>query len=110
MHPARSKPSTTSRDKAQAARAAALTLPPPVLPPANESFIVTPARAVGKADAADPAPSESPGQRALGPREACAGQEPGNVAACVKRLCDNDPRYARFPVCLRVHRVEEQPQ
>jgi serine/threonine protein kinase len=113
---AHSKASTEPRGKALAARIAAFKLPPPVLPPSNESHIVTPARAVANPTPAAVEPVASaaaPGSsapRGTGPHELCAEQEPANVAACVKRLCDNDPRYQHHPVCQRVHRQEEQPQ
>jgi hypothetical protein len=113
--PANSKSSTVPRGKASAARIAAFKLPPPVLPPSNESHVVTPARAVaGPIPAAiEPVASAvSPAASALrnaGPHEICVEQEPANVAACVKRLCDNDARYAHDPACQRVHRQEEQP-
>ena len=109
---ARPKSTRESRSKALDAKIAALKLPPPVLPPANEAHVVSQSRPlVGtSAEAAEPAPTAtSPALRGLaGPREVCAEQEPTKVAACVKRLCDNDPRYQRYPVCQRVHRQEEQ--
>ena len=115
-HPVHSKSSKGSRSKAPAARAPAFVLPPPVLPPANESQVVTPSHAVGTAtpEAAQPmaapaAPASST-PRVLGPREVCAELEPTKVGACVKRLCDNEPRYQRYPICQRVHRQEEQQQ
>ena len=115
-HPSHPKSATASRNKALAARIAALTLPPPVLPPANESHIVVPAATVGKAapeavEPTGPAPAATPASfvsRGLSPREVCADQSPAKVGACVKRLCDNEPRYQRYPICQRVHRQEEQ--
>ena len=113
---AHSKSSTEPRGKASAARFAAFKLPPPVLPPSNESHVVAPTRAVATPTpaAVEPvAPAVAPGSSAphgTGPHELCTEQEPANVAACVKRLCDNDPRYQHYPVCQRVHRQEEQPQ
>ena len=111
-HAASSKASTRSRDKALAARIAALTLPPPVLPPANESHLVAPAHAVANAaseavetSAAAVAASAAP--RDVGPREVCADQGAGKMAACVKRLCDTYPRYQRYPVCQRMQRRED---
>jgi serine/threonine protein kinase len=86
-----------ARRKAQAARIAALTLPPPVLPPENESHVGP--------RAAEPVSS---GSHAGSPREICADQEPGKAAACVRQLCETDARYARFPICQRVHRQDEQ--
>ncbi len=108
-HPARAKPSAAARNKALEARIAALTLPPPVLPPANESHVVAPAHSVGgaPAEAAEPT-AASAAPRELGPREACADQGPTKIAACIKRLCETYPRFQRFPVCQRVHRQEEQ--
>ena len=43
-------------------------------------------------------------------REVCADQEPAKIAACVKKLCDNDLRYQRYPICKRMRRQEEQQQ
>ena len=114
--PAHSKSSTEPRGKALAARIAGFKLPPPVLPPSNESHVVTPARAVASPTptAVEPvASAAAPGSsapRVPGPHELCTEQEPANVGACVKRLCDNDPRYQHYPVCQRVHRQEEQAQ
>jgi len=93
----------------------AFVLPPPVLPPTNEAQVSAqqhpPLVAPGPA-AADPTPvatAPAPaGARGMGPREACADQEPSKVAACIRRLCDNEPRYQHFPICLRVHRQEEK--
>jgi serine/threonine protein kinase len=113
---ARPKSSTASRSKALAARIAALALPPPVLPPANESHVVTSAPAAGNATpeavatTAAPAAPASAAPRDLGPREVCAEQGPAKMAACVKRLCDTYPRYQRYPVCQRVQRQEDQQQ
>ena len=112
-HPARAKPSTRSRGKESAARAVPFVLPPPVLPPANESQVVTPSHPIGNAapEAVEPenpaAPSASSASRGLSPREACAGADPAQVAACIKRLCDTEPRYQRYPACQRVRRQEE---
>jgi serine/threonine protein kinase len=114
-HPAHPKSSRESRSKALEAKIAALKLPPPMLPPANEAHIVTPVR-TGNAtpDAVEPATTAaatapaSPAPRGLGPREACADEDATKAAACVRRLCDNEPRYQRYPVCQRVHRLEEQ--
>jgi serine/threonine protein kinase len=121
-HPVRPKSTTDARSKALAARIAALTLPPPVLPPTNESHVVTSAHTVGNATpeageptaaapaAAAPASAAPAAPRELGPREVCADQGPTKMAACVKRLCDTYPRYALYPVCQRVHRQEDQQQ
>ena len=113
-NPAQSKSSTASHSKALAARIAALTLPPPVLPPANESQVVTSAHAIGNATAEAVAPTAaapaSAAPRGLGPREVCADQGPENMLACVKRLCDTYPRYQRYPICQRVRLQEEQRQ
>ena len=108
----RPKPTRESRSKALEAKIAALKLPPPVLPPANEAHVVSQSRPLAgtSPEAAEPtAAAATPAPRGLaGPREVCAEQDPTKVAACVKRLCDNDPRYQRYPVCQRVHRQEEQ--
>ena len=102
------------------AKLAAIPLPPPVLPPpvggaaaaANTTAAATPAAATAK-PATEAAPSGEAGAgpvsnlRSLGgPRELCKDGEPAQVAACVKQLCDNDARYRRYPVCLRIHKKE----
>ncbi len=85
------------------------TMPPPVLPPANESQVGTPARVA--AATPDPALATTTAvTRALGPREVCKDQDPAKVGACVKRLCDNEPRYRNYPICQRVHQKEEAQQ
>ena len=108
---ARAKTVAESRNKSLAARAAALPLPPPVLPPADEAHVTSQSRPLLAAspEAAEPAPAAS-AARGQGPREVCADADPAKVAACVRRLCDNDPRYQRYPVCQRVHRMEEKQQ
>ena len=104
--PAHAKASTRSHGKA-ATRAVPFQLPPPVLPPANESHLVAPTHVVTEVpDAVEPAAPAA--ARGLGPREACADADAAKAAACVKRLCDNEPRYQHFPICQRVHRKEEQ--
>ena len=88
-------------------------MPPPVLPPANESQVGTPAVAASHATATstDPAMATSNGiARALGPREVCKDQDPSKVASCIKRLCDNEPRYAKYPICVRVQKKEDAQQ
>ncbi len=103
---ARAKAAADAHSKALAARIAALTLPPPTLPPANEAKVVSQSRPLVGAspDAAEPASAG----HGLGPREACAGLAPAKMAACIKQLCDNEPRYQAYPVCQRVHRQEEK--
>jgi serine/threonine protein kinase len=108
--PPRAKPSKEAREarnKALAARVAALTLPPPVLPPANEARLVgaTPDAAGSAAPAATPA---STAPREVGPREVCAEQGPARMGACVKRLCETYPRYQHYPVCQRLQRLDGQ--
>ena len=47
--------------------------------------------------------------RAITPREVCNDQgSPARIAACIKRMCDNEPRFQNFPVCQRVRRQEEK--
>ena len=116
--PARAKSDKDALSKAYEARLAALKMPPPVLPPpppgaatANES----PAAAKPSAQAAPTAPAaaasaEAPAARPPNWREVCADQEPAKIAACVKRLCDDDARYQRYPICQRVRRQEEKQQ
>jgi hypothetical protein len=112
-HPAHAKPVAESRNKARAARIAALTLPPPTLPPANEGQVVSQSRPlVGSSTNAEPAEAVAAAAPAahggLGPREACAGLAPAKMAACVKQLCDNEPRYQAYPACQRVRRQEDR--
>jgi serine/threonine protein kinase len=106
---ARAKALADSRSKSLAARAAALPLPPPVLPPTDEAHVTSQSRPLLAAspEAVEPAVASS-AARGQGPREVCADADPAKVAACVRRLCDNDPRYQRYPVCQRVHRMEEK--
>jgi serine/threonine protein kinase len=109
---ARAKTVAESRNKSLAARAAALPLPPPVLPPADEAHVTSQSRPL-LAPSPEPAETVATGSaagRLQGPREACADADAAKVAACVRRLCDNDPRYQRYPVCQRVHRMEEKQQ
>jgi serine/threonine protein kinase len=115
-HAARPKPAAT-HPKPAAARAPAFVLPPPVLPPANEAQVGSrpPPAARPAGDQPEPgavAATATPSvQRGGGPREACADQgDAQKIAACVRQLCDNEPRYQRFPICQRVHRKEEQQQ
>ena len=82
-------------------------LPPPVLPPANESQVVTPTRSGARAVPEPAAEAAAPAFHAMGPREACKEQDPSRVGACVKRLCDSEPRYRNYPICLRAHRQED---
>jgi serine/threonine protein kinase len=109
--PARPKSTKESRSKALEAKIAALKLPPPVLPPADEAHVVSRSRPLVGAspETAEPAAAATPpAPRGLGPREACADPDAAKAAACVKRLCDSDARYQRFPICQRVRRLEEQ--
>jgi len=115
-HTAHAKPAPP-HPKATATRPPTFVLPPPVLPPTNEAQVGSrpPLAAKPAGDQPEPAPvaaTATPSvQRGLGPREACADQgDAARIAACVKRLCDDEPRYQRFPVCQRVHRKEEQQQ
>ena len=105
----RAKTAAETHSKALAARIAAMTLPPPTLPPANEAQVVSQSRPLVAPEPAEPA-AASTASRGLGPREACAGLAPVKMAACVKQLCDNEPRYQAYPVCQRVHRQEEKQQ
>jgi hypothetical protein len=84
-----------------------------VLPPANESHVVAPAPAAvhPAPESIEPTASAAPSvPRGLGPREVCTDLQPTKVSACVRRLCDSEPRYQRYPICQRVHRKEEQQQ
>ncbi|MEP6505165.1 MAG: hypothetical protein ABJD97_17635, partial [Betaproteobacteria bacterium] len=108
--PVAAKPTPTARERALAARIAALKLPPPVLPPENESHIVGSAHGGANAPSAAveaTAAAASAAPRDVGPREACADQGPGKMAACVKRLCDTYSRYQGYLICQRVRRHEE---
>jgi serine/threonine protein kinase len=88
-------------------------LPPPTLPPADESQVVAPTHTAARAapEAAGPGPAVAtttpPAFHAMGPREACKGQDSSRLVACVRQLCDNEPRYRNYPICQRVHRQEE---
>ena len=112
--PARAKPEKDARSKAYEARLAALKMPPPVLPPPPPGAAATtdsPAAAKASAPAAAAAAStEAPVARPPNWREVCADQEPAKIAACVKKLCDDDVRYQRYPICQRVRRQEEKQQ
>jgi hypothetical protein len=70
-----------------------------------------PAAPAAHAATAD-APASAPGglARLLGPREVCKDQDPSKVGACVKRLCDNEPRYRNYPICQKVRHQEEAQQ
>jgi serine/threonine protein kinase len=111
--PARVKSDKDARNKAYEARLAALKMPPPVLPPpppgaapAGES----PAAAKTSAEGASAGASSAAAARPPNWRDVCADQEPAKIAACVKRLCDDDARYQRYPICQRVRRQEEKQQ
>jgi len=113
-HAARPKPAAT-HPKPAATRPPAFVLPPPVLPPANEAQVGSrpPLAAKPAGDQPEPgAAAATPSfQHGGGPREACADQgDAQKIAACIRQLCDSEPRYQRFPVCQRVHRKEEQQQ
>ncbi len=93
-------------------------LPPPVGgAAASPAAAPAPAATAAAKPAADAAPAPDAGAgpvsnlRSLGgPRELCKDGEPAQVAACVKQLCDNDARYRRYPVCLRIHKKEAAAQ
>ena len=113
--PARAKSEKDARSKAYEARLAALKMPPPVLPPPPPGAAATtdsPAAAKASAPAAAAAASAESPAAARPPnwREVCADQEPAKIAACVKKLCDDDARYQRYPICQRVRRQEEKQQ
>ena len=109
---ARAKAAADARRKALEAKLAGIKLPPPVLPPANEAHVGTQAPTVAAASPATAEPtaaaptSTSAGPRPLSPREVCADQGASKMAACIKRMCDNEPRFQNFPICLRLHRKE----
>ena len=111
------KAAKVAADRRLEARLAAIPLPPPVLPPPVGGAAAAPAPAPAATAAAKPAADAAPAAdagagpvsnlRSLGgPRELCKDGEPAQVAACVKQLCDNDARYRRYPVCLRIHKKE----
>ncbi len=110
--PARSKSTREARSKALEARIAALKMPPPDLPPpppGTAAATDTPAGAnPGAPQTVDP--TAAAGSRPPNWRTVCADQEPAKIAACVKRLCDDDARYQRYPVCQRVRRQEDKQQ
>jgi len=106
------KAAKAAADRRLEARLAAIPLPPPVLPPpvggAAASPTAKPATEAA-APAADAGAAPVSNLRSLGgPRELCKDGEPAQVAACVKQLCDNDARYKRYPVCLRIRKQEAQ--
>ena len=112
--PARSRSAKEARSKALEAKIAALKLPPPVLPPpppgaapANEPQAA--AKTSPEAAQATPA-TAAPVSRAPNWRDVCADQEPAKIAACVKKLCDNDVRFEHYPICKRMRRQEEKQQ
>jgi serine/threonine protein kinase len=116
QHAVHAKPAAT-HSKPAATRPSNFVLPPPVLPPTNEAQVGARPAPAAKPTGDQPEPAAvaataTPSvQHAGGPREACADQgDAARIAACVKQLCDNDPRYQRFPVCQRVRRKEEQQQ
>ena len=111
---ARAKAARQARSKALDAKIAALKLPPPVLPPAppgTAAATEAPAAAKAVADTAAPVASAvAPvaANRAPNWREVCADQEPAKIAACVKKLCDNDTRFEHYPICKRLRRQEQR--
>ncbi|MCK9689591.1 serine/threonine protein kinase [Scleromatobacter humisilvae] len=111
---ARAKSAREARGKALEARIAALKLPPPVLPPPPPGAAgATDTSAVAKPapETVAPVPSAAaPAARAPNWREVCADQEPAKIAACVKKLCDNDARFEHYPICKRMRRQELQQQ
>ncbi|MFL6695896.1 MAG: serine/threonine protein kinase [Vitreoscilla sp.] len=111
---AHSKSAKEARSKALEARIAALKMPPPDLPPpppGTTPATDSPAAAQRSPEAAQAAaPSTAPAARPPNWRDVCADQEPAKIAACVKRLCDDDARYQRYPICQRVRRQEEKQQ
>ena len=112
--PAHSKSAREARNKALEARIAALKLPPPVLPPPPPGAApATEPQAAAKTspEAAQPAASTAPpASRPPNWRDVCADQEPAKIAACVKKLCDNDARFEHYPICKRMRRQEQQQQ
>ena len=111
--PAHSRAAKEARSKALEARIAALKMPPPDLPPPSGTAPANDSAAAAKTspEAAQPAaPATVAAARAPNWRDVCADQEPAKIAACVKRLCDDDARYQRYPICQRVRRQEEKQQ
>ena len=112
---ARAKSAREARSKALEAKIAALKLPPPVLPPPPPGTTAptdAPAAAAKPAlEAAAPVASTAAlASRAPNWRDVCADQEPAKIAACVKKLCDNDARFEHYPICKRMRRQEMQQQ
>ena len=115
--PSKVKSMTDAHSKALAARIAALTLPPPVLPPADEGHVVAPGQPAPKpapeavapaAAATTPAPAPV-AQRAQGPRELCAELDKKKAGSCIKQMCE-DARYQGYPICQRLLRLEQRKQ
>ena len=111
--PTRAKADKDARSKAFEARIAALKMPPPTLPPALAG--AAPVNEAPAASKPGPEASQAAAAAAAGPRppnwrEVCTDDEPAKIAACVKRLCDNDARYQRYPICQRVRRMEDKQQ
>jgi serine/threonine protein kinase len=98
-HASRLKPVTPK--ETQQAPAAVPVAPEPV--PSRES--VDPAAGD---KSAKPAAAAASAARGPGPREICMDLEPTKVGACVKRLCDNEPRFQHYPACVRVRLLEER--
>jgi len=114
--PAKVKSTPDAHGRALAARIAALTLPPPVLPPADEGHVVAPgqpaARPVPEAPVPAAASTPSPTAavpRAQGPRELCAELDKKKAGSCIKQMCENE-RYQGYPICQRLLRLEQRKQ
>ena len=107
---ARVKSERRARAKALEAKIASLKMPPPVLPPPSSSS--PPAVANGLRADVPAAGGTAAAPAARGPnwRDACADPEPAKMAACIRRLCDDDAHYQRYPVCQRLRRQEEAQQ
>jgi serine/threonine protein kinase len=49
-----------------------------------------------------PARASAVASRAAGPRETCQASKPGNVDACVRRLCKTETRFRNSSTCARL--------
>ena len=97
------------RPHAVVARAEASPSPAPLVAPMR----VQPAQASDAADVAafdalppSPASAASAAAHRRTLREVCTDDGAQNVGDCVKRLCENIPRFANYPACLKLRQQQ----